>query len=130
MGSEFKFWVRWEEEMVSNDRGRREVHYYVRDGGGGRDLAVVGREKSARHISYAVPAKFVQSLVRLSDAASSSAVKPAVAALPSDLKLRSRRQVVDWLSLLVSGYLIIFLCGFLFLLVLAGLFLSFVMFVC
>ncbi|KAH0466860.1 hypothetical protein IEQ34_004098 [Dendrobium chrysotoxum] len=102
MDSEFKGWVRWEEEIVSNDRGRREVHYYVRAAGGGRDLAVVGREKSARHMAYAVPAKFYQSLICLSDTASPSGVNSAAAALPSDLKLRTRRQVVDWLSLLVS----------------------------
>ncbi|PKU85066.1 uncharacterized protein LOC110097256 [Dendrobium catenatum] len=102
MDSEFQVWVRWEEEIVSNDRGRREVHYYVRDDCGGRDLAVVGREKSVRHMAYAVPAKFYQSLISLSDTASPSGVNSAAAALPSDLKLRTRRQVVDWLSLLVS----------------------------
>ncbi|KAL0913158.1 hypothetical protein M5K25_016597 [Dendrobium thyrsiflorum] len=34
--------------------------------------------------------------------ASPSVVNSAAAAQPSDLKLRTRRQVVDWLSLLVS----------------------------
>ncbi|XP_020578025.1 uncharacterized protein LOC110023118 [Phalaenopsis equestris] len=102
MDSRFKVWLRWEEEMVCNDRGRRVVHYYVRDNRGGRDLAVVGREKSARHMVFAVQAKFLQSVIRLSETASPYAFNLAAAALPSDLKLRSRRQVVDWLSLLVS----------------------------
>ncbi|KAK8958878.1 hypothetical protein KSP40_PGU002941 [Platanthera guangdongensis] len=102
MECEAKFWVRWEEEMVPNDRGRREVRYYVLDDCGGRDLAVVGSEKSARHMTYAVPEKFFQSLIKISATASPSSVADAADAVPSDRKLRSRRQVVDWLSLLVS----------------------------
>ncbi|KAK8949698.1 hypothetical protein KSP39_PZI005227 [Platanthera zijinensis] len=102
MECEAKSWVRWEEEMVPNDRGRREVRYYVLDDCGGRDLAVIGSEKSARHMTYAVPEKFFQSLIRISATASPSSVADAADAVPSDRKLRSRRQVVDWLSLLVS----------------------------
>lgn len=88
--------------MVSNDRGRREVCYYVVDERGERDLAVVGSEKSVRHMTYAVPEKFFESLIRISATVSSSSVAAAADVLPSDRKLRSRRQVVDWLSLLVS----------------------------
>ncbi|KAB8108608.1 hypothetical protein EE612_044445 [Oryza sativa] len=62
-------WVQWEEVVVSNDRGRRLVHYYLRGaaaggGGGGevRELAVVGRERSPRHMSYVVQGRFLRSL--------------------------------------------------------------------
>ncbi|KAG0460031.1 hypothetical protein HPP92_023159 [Vanilla planifolia] len=104
MDSEEKIWDRWEEVVVSNDRGRREVHYYLRDCGGGRDLAVVGREKSARHMSYVVPSKFMQSLARISAPAFPSAAAAAAGTVPWDLKWRSRREVVDWLSSLVSEH--------------------------
>uniref|UniRef100_A0A0E0ELS6 BAH domain-containing protein n=1 Tax=Oryza meridionalis TaxID=40149 RepID=A0A0E0ELS6_9ORYZ len=91
-------WVQWEEVVVSNDRGRRLVHYYLRGaaaggGGGGeaRELAVVGRERSPRHMSYVVQGRFLRSLA----AAGVGGGAPR--------KWRSRREVVDWLSSLVSG---------------------------
>ncbi|KAL5999880.1 hypothetical protein ACLOJK_034557 [Asimina triloba] len=74
----------WDEVNVSNEKGRREVHFYLKrsDGFGGfcADLAVIGKEKSVRHMSYSVQTSF---LLRT--------------AAPS-LKLRSRREVIEWLS--------------------------------
>ncbi|KAF8378463.1 hypothetical protein HHK36_029803 [Tetracentron sinense] len=81
---------KWEEVLVSNDKGRREVHYYLKRRDGGSDLAVVGRERSLRHMAYHY-ALCNRSLL-LSLAPSSSL-----------LKLRSRRDVVDWLSSIVPG---------------------------
>lgn len=101
-------WVQWEEVVVSNDRGRRLVHYYLRgepgSGGEERELAVVGRERSPRHMSYAVQGRFLCSLAAAGDgsAAPSPSQSPAAAeGVPR--KWRSRREVVDWLSTLVSG---------------------------
>ncbi|CAA7401442.1 unnamed protein product [Spirodela intermedia] len=119
-------YVRWEEVVVSKDKGRREVHYYLEDASGGVVLAVVGRERSARHMSYAVPALFLRSwgadaLVKLptvqqsptssmicstigsaaSTVSSSSPSPPSSSSPPAatlSLKWRSRREVIDWLS--------------------------------
>ncbi|OEL13000.1 hypothetical protein BAE44_0025981 [Dichanthelium oligosanthes] len=109
-------WTQWEEVVVSNDRGRRLVHYYLRGGGGGdgeaaRELAVVGRERSPRHMSYAVQGRFLRALAA---AAGAVAVAPSPSRSPSAAagagadggaprRWRSRREVVDWLSSLVSG---------------------------
>ncbi|KAL2485152.1 Agenet domain-containing protein/bromo-adjacent-like proteiny (BAH) domain-containing protein [Abeliophyllum distichum] len=79
----------WEEEVVSNEKGRREVHYYLkRSGGGGADLVVVGKEKRPRHMSYCYAIKDNKSLL--------STLKCS-----SLLKLRSRREVIDWLNSIV-----------------------------
>lgn len=83
---ESRAFVSWEEVLISNEKGRREVHYYLKRADGGSDLAVVGKERSLRHMSYVVPNLFLRSL------------RPS-----SPLKWRSRREVVDWLSSLVTG---------------------------
>ncbi|KAL9437323.1 hypothetical protein AB3S75_023227 [Citrus x aurantiifolia] len=70
---------------MSSDRGRREVHYYLkRRDGCGSDLAVIRKEKSSRHMSY----RYVISNTSFT---------------MSLYKLRSRREVVDWLNSIVSG---------------------------
>ena len=81
--------VRWEEVFVSSDRGRREVHYYLKRKDGSSDLAVIGKEKSLRHMSYHYA---IRNRSLISIAPSSSLVK-----------LRSRREVIDWLNSLVQG---------------------------
>ncbi|KAG6532968.1 uncharacterized protein LOC121973883 [Zingiber officinale] len=95
-------YVLWQEVVVSNDKGRRVVHYYLKGAGGGADLAVVGREKSVRHMSYTVPNQFARSLMSrphlMPSLPSSSSPQPP----GLSFKLRSRREVVDWLSSLVS----------------------------
>ncbi|XP_004151400.1 uncharacterized protein LOC101211122 isoform X1 [Cucumis sativus] len=80
--------VSWYEVFVSSDRGRREVHYYLKSGDGASDLAVVGKEKSLRHMSYhyALQNRFLNSL----------------GLFTSLTKLKSRREVVEWLSSVVS----------------------------
>ncbi|XP_057482259.1 uncharacterized protein LOC130769105 [Actinidia eriantha] len=81
--------VRWEEVSVSTDKGRREMRYYLHRRDGTSDLAVVGREKSLRHMSYHYAIRD-RSLLSI---------------LPSSslLKLRSRREVIDWLNSIVQG---------------------------
>ncbi|TKY69370.1 hypothetical protein E2542_SST05643 [Spatholobus suberectus] len=75
-------YVSWEEVFVSSDKGRREVHYLLKRRGGGSDLAVVGKEKSLRHMSYRYTIRG--------------------ASLGPYLKLKSRREVVEWLDSVVS----------------------------
>ncbi|KAF3792538.1 hypothetical protein EJ110_NYTH08438 [Nymphaea thermarum] len=87
-----KVFVDWEEIFVSNDKGSRVVHYYLKDSHGNSDLAVVGREKSLRHMVYTVPSQFL----RLADV---HGFQPS-----SSLKWRSKREVVDWLSSLIADY--------------------------
>ncbi|WOK91925.1 hypothetical protein Cni_G00616 [Canna indica] len=100
-------YVEWQEVVVSNDKGRRVVHYYLKDAGGGADLAVVGREKSLRHMSYVVPRQFARSyeararLLLPSLPYSSSSNSPPPAGSSFKTKWRSRREVIDWLSSLV-----------------------------
>ncbi|XP_066350987.1 uncharacterized protein [Miscanthus floridulus] len=102
-------WTQWEEVVVSNDRGSRLVHYYLRGNGEAKELAVVGRERSPRHMSYAVQGRFLRALAA---AAGAVAVAPSPSRSPlaaagadggAPRRWRSRREVVDWLSSLVSG---------------------------
>ncbi|XP_061375081.1 uncharacterized protein LOC133317249 [Gastrolobium bilobum] len=75
-------YVSWEEVFLSSDKGRREVHYILKRKAGGSDLAVIGKEKSLTHTSYHY------------------AIKNA--SLGPSLKLKSRREVIDWLDSIVS----------------------------
>lgn len=85
-----KHFVGWEEEYVSNDRGSRVVDYYLKDRHGNTKLAVVGTERSLRHMVYVVSDEFLH-LTNNSKSNSSSS-----------MKWRSRREVVDWLDSLLS----------------------------
>lgn len=95
---ECRVFVKWEEVAVSNDKGRRVVNYYVKDSEGRRDLAVVGREKSVRHMSYMVRNQFFRSI---SSPSPSSAMASAGVGFGC-LKWKSRREVIDWLSEIIS----------------------------
>ncbi|KAK6931488.1 Agenet-like domain [Dillenia turbinata] len=77
--------VNWEEFYVSSDRGRREIHYYLKKRDGISDLALIGRERSHRHMFYDYNIKN----------------RSLVSVLPSQ-KLKSRREVIDWLNSIVS----------------------------
>lgn len=80
-------YVSWEEVNVSSDKGRREVHYYLKRRDGISDLAVIGKEKSLRHMSYNFAIKN-RSLFFSST---------------SFYKLKSRKEVVCWLNSVISG---------------------------
>ncbi|KAH9302626.1 hypothetical protein KI387_014209 [Taxus chinensis] len=84
-----KRFVEWEEQFVSHDRGSRIVHYYLKDQQGHAVLAVVGTERSLRHMVYVVSDEFLH-LPGLAKPSNSS------------FKWRSRREVVDWLTSLLS----------------------------
>lgn len=77
--------VKWSEKFISQERGHRVVHYYLEDSSGDSYLAVVGTERSLRHMLYVIADEFCQMYeddkLQL-----------------SSLKWRSRREVVDWLA--------------------------------
>lgn len=100
-------YVRWEEVHVSSDQRKKrrgEVRYYLRRRDGKSDLAVIGKQKKKGHFSnsnhhhvsssyhYAIQDRFLRSSISISPYSSSYS-----------LKLRSRREVVDWLNSFVSG---------------------------
>ncbi|XWS64322.1 hypothetical protein CRYUN_Cryun06bG0176400 [Craigia yunnanensis] len=79
-------YLSWEEVNVSSDKGRREVHYYLKRRDGVSDLAVIGKEKSLCHMSYHFAIKN----------------RSLFFASTSFYKLKSRREVVYWLNSVVS----------------------------
>ncbi|KAJ4760260.1 hypothetical protein LUZ62_025303 [Rhynchospora pubera] len=97
---ESKRYARWDEVVVSNDKGRREVHYFLKDSFGNADLAVVGRERSLRHMTYETTDGFLRSR----HVASPSPRRSPLANGSMPLKWKTRREVVDWLTSLVSGF--------------------------
>ncbi|CAL1408244.1 unnamed protein product [Linum trigynum] len=84
--SEEAMYVSWEEVSATSDTGRAEVRYYLRRKDGGTDLAVVGKEKSLRHVSY----RYGNRIRSLFDS------------MGPLLKLRTRHEVIDWLNSIVS----------------------------
>ncbi|KAJ7518075.1 hypothetical protein O6H91_21G053800 [Diphasiastrum complanatum] len=81
--------VDWDEQFVSHDRGSRVVHYYLKDHNGHAILAVIGTERSLRHMVYVVCDDFLP-LAGLD--------KSTTAAF----KWRARREVVEWLTSLIA----------------------------
>ncbi|OMO90258.1 hypothetical protein CCACVL1_07437 [Corchorus capsularis] len=79
-------YVSWEEVNVSTDKGRREVHYYLKRRDGISDLAVIGKEKSLRHMSYHFAIKN----------------RSLFFSNTPFYKLKTRREVVYWLESVVS----------------------------
>ncbi|KAH1040962.1 hypothetical protein AAZX31_09G012400 [Glycine max] len=80
--------VTWEEQVICQERGNRVIHFYLKDALGNSVLAVVGTERSVRHMMYVVPDHFLQAY---------GSTQPINA-----FKWRARREVVDWLTCLVS----------------------------
>lgn len=80
---EQKRYVTWEEKFVSMDKGRREVRYFLKKKSGELDLALIGKEKSSRHMSYHYAIR-------------NSSFAPF-------FRLKSRREVVNWLDSIVQG---------------------------
>ncbi|OVA20153.1 Bromo adjacent homology (BAH) domain [Macleaya cordata] len=89
MSMEDHGFLEWKEEFVSQERGNRVVHYYLKDTAGESILAVVGTERSLRHMVYVVEEKFLQ-------------VHGPEVSISAGFKWRSRREVVDWLTSLLS----------------------------
>lgn len=81
--------VEWKEQFVSQERGNRVVHYYLKDSTGDSVLAVVGTERSLRHMFYVVAEEFLEICAK-------------EGTFPAGFKWRSRREVVDWLTSTLS----------------------------
>lgn len=81
--------VEWKEEFISQERGSRVVHYFLKNSDGDSVLAVVGTERSLRHMVYVVSDEFLHFC---------GSEKSNQACF----KWRSRREVVDWLTSLLS----------------------------
>lgn len=82
--------VAWEERIVCAERGNRVVHFYLKDASGNSVLAVVGTERSIRHMMYIATDDFVQLY------GSNGLIK-------GFRKWRARREVVELLASLVSN---------------------------
>lgn len=81
--------VEWKEHFVSQERGNRVVHYFLKDSAGESILAVVGTERSVRHMFYIVSEEFLH-------------VHGKESSTNANFKWRSRREVVDWLTSMLS----------------------------
>ncbi|XP_060186921.1 uncharacterized protein LOC132616502 [Lycium barbarum] len=90
MGSNDHCFVEWKEQFVSKERGHRVVHYFLKDISGESILAVVGTERSVRHMFYVVSEEFLKA----SDSGEDSVY--------AGFRWRSRREVVNWLTSMLS----------------------------
>lgn len=79
----------WEEQVVCPERGSRVVHYYLKNTSGTSVLAVVGTERSIRHMFYVVSDEFLHAY------GGDSSINVCT-------KWRARREVVDWLTSVIS----------------------------
>ncbi|XP_050369650.1 uncharacterized protein LOC126787793 [Argentina anserina] len=81
--------VSWEERIMCHDRGNRVVYYYMKKASGEHVLAVIGTEKSIRHMLYVVSDEFL-------DTCGSNG------SINARTRWRARREVVLWLDSLLS----------------------------
>uniref|UniRef100_A0A5B7B327 BAH domain-containing protein n=1 Tax=Davidia involucrata TaxID=16924 RepID=A0A5B7B327_DAVIN len=84
--------VEWKEQFVSKERGNRVVHYFLKDISGDSVLAVVGTERSVRHMFYVVSEEFLN-------------VYKSENSVYAGYRWRSRREVVNWLTSMLSKQL-------------------------
>lgn len=83
------YFVEWKEEFVSQEQGNRVVHYFLKDSTGESVLAVVGTERSVRHMFYVIAEDFLEAYGKENS-------------VHAGFKWRSRREVVDWLTSMLS----------------------------
>lgn len=79
----------WEERVISLEKGNRVVHYYLKDSAGNSVLAVVGTERSIRHMIYVVLEEFLY-------------IYGFTTRVHAETKWRARQEVVEWLTSVVS----------------------------
>lgn len=91
MSRDKSIFVEWEEHVISQEKGNRVVHYYLKVSSGDLILAVVGTERSIRHMIYVVSDEFMRAY----------GCKGSINACT---KWRARREVVDWLNWLVAKH--------------------------
>ncbi|XP_075667554.1 uncharacterized protein LOC142637160 isoform X2 [Castanea sativa] len=83
--------VSWEEHIISHERGNRVTHFYLKGVSGDVVLAVIGTERSVRHMTYVVSDDFMQ-------------FYGFERSVNVCRKWRARREVVEWLESLVSRH--------------------------
>lgn len=89
MAANSQCFVEWKELFVSKERGKRVVHYFLKDISGESVLAVVGTERSIRHMFYVVAEEFLKA-------------NEAQNSVNAGYRWRSRREVVNWLTSMLS----------------------------
>lgn len=89
MATNSQCFVEWKELFVSKERGKRVVHYFLKDISGESVLAVVGTERSIRHMFYVVAEEFLKA-------------NEAQNSVNAGYRWRSRREVVNWLTSMLS----------------------------
>ncbi|KAK6149399.1 hypothetical protein DH2020_016924 [Rehmannia glutinosa] len=89
MAANEQYFVEWKEQYVSKERGNRVVHYFLKDNSGESILAVVGTERSVRHMFYVVSDEFFSA-------------HGADNSVHAGFRWRSRREVVNWLTSMLS----------------------------
>ncbi|KAI3456826.1 hypothetical protein Pfo_013489 [Paulownia fortunei] len=89
MATNEHYFVEWKEQYVSKERGNRVVHYFLKDNSGESILAVVGTERSVRHMFYVVSEEFFSA-------------HGAENSVHAGFRWRSRREVVNWLTSMLS----------------------------
>ncbi|CAH9113701.1 unnamed protein product [Cuscuta epithymum] len=87
--AEDKCFVEWKELFVSKERGNRVVHYFLKDSSGESVLAIIGTERSVRHMFYVVSEEFLK-------------LYGAETSVHTGFRWRSRREVVNWLTSMLS----------------------------
>ncbi|KAL8147700.1 hypothetical protein AgCh_005139 [Apium graveolens] len=81
--------VEWKEHVVIKEWGKRVVHYYLKDAAGESVLAVVGTERSYRHMFYVVSDDFLRAYGGKNLAY-------------VGYRWKARREVMNWLTSLLS----------------------------
>ncbi|KAJ0924252.1 putative BAH domain, Agenet-like domain, Agenet domain, plant type [Helianthus annuus] len=89
MAANSQCFVEWKEQYVSKERGKRVVHYFLKDTSGESILAVVGTERSVRHMFYVVAEDFLKA-------------NETDYSVNAGYRWRSRREVVNWLTSMLS----------------------------
>ncbi|KAF5943464.1 hypothetical protein HYC85_017541 [Camellia sinensis] len=89
MSADTNVFVAWEEHIISQEKGNRMVHFFLKNASGDSVLAVVGTERSIRHMIYVVADEYLQAY-------------GSEGFINATTKWRARREVVDWLTSMVS----------------------------
>ncbi|KAM7492770.1 hypothetical protein LguiA_035691 [Lonicera macranthoides] len=89
MAASGQCFVEWKEQYVSKEKGNRVVHYFLKDSSGESVVAVVGTERSVRHMFYVVSEEFLNA-------------HGAENSIRAGYRWRSRREVVNWLTSMLS----------------------------
>jgi hypothetical protein len=105
-----KKWVGWEEKVCLDRTGSQVVCYYLRyasprDGRSELEKypAVVGNYSGVGNMLYAPHAQFLQSIQAAAARSPGPSRAVTVAVEATQLRWKSRREIMDWLTSLVAG---------------------------